>query len=425
MNMANGALNLVSVSTLVSAPVPTPVSTPVERSLVSQDLEKWWDDLGASATATQNIADVEQVWRQLEKSGIESPGQSLDFTKAWIARFNVPRSEQLYITGEARGKIVALLPLKRVKRFGARVLTWFSGSHVGCNAPLIDHDLFKALSVEERQDVWQRMRRAMIDTDLVCLHSIPDIRAGEFFGGLGEAIEVEKLYRSVFENWDECQKTQRTRSRKKHDKQQGTKLRAMGKVTFEELEPGHEKANAALDIMFAQKADRFMQQGIDDPFSCSEVRGFYRDIFHDDNGLNGKLHVLSLDDEIVAVLYNLAHGNMMFALISSMSERVELRPGSPGKQNILNAMRSIFESGFKTCDMGAGFSDEKRHWCNETITLRTHYVPLTTRGAWIAKLHRFKYRLRKAIKDNRRLFDTFKSARSVRSAASRKSKAKA
>lgn len=416
MNMNDGMLNLVSVSAPVSA------FASVERSLDSHNLEKWWDDFGASATATQNIADVEQVWRQLEKSGIESPGQSVDFTKAWIARFNIPQSEQLYITGEARGKIVALLPLKRVKRMGARVLTWFSGSHVGCNAPLIDHDLFKTLSVEERKDVWLRMSRAMIDTDLVCLHAIPDIGAGEFFGGLGEAIEVEKLYRSVFENWDECQKTQRTRSRKKHDKQQGAKLRAMGEVSFEELGPDHEKANAALDIMFAQKADRFIQQGIDDPFSCAEVREFYRDMFHDDNGLKGKLHVLSLDEEIVAVRYNLAHGDTMFALISSMSERVELRPGSPGKQNILNAMRSIFESGFKTCDMGAGFSDEKRHWCNEAIVLRTHYVPLTTWGAWIAKLHRFKYRLRKTIKDNRRLFDTFKSARSV---ASRKSKAKA
>lgn len=406
--MTDDSLNLVSVS------------IPNEESLVSPKLGIWWDDLGACATATQNIADVEQVWRELEKSGIESPGQSLDFTKSWIARFNIPQSEQLYITGEARGRIVALLPLKRVKRMGARVLTWFSGAHVGCNAPLIDRDLFTALSIDERNGVWQRMRRAMIGADLVCLHAIPDIGAGEFFGGLGEAIEVEKLYRSVFDNWDACQKTQRTRSRKKHDKQQGAKLRAMGEVSFEEIESGDDKANSALDIMFAQKATRFTQQGIENPFSDFEVREFYRDIFHDNKELKGKLHVLNLDDEIIAVRYNLAHGDKMYSLISSMSERTELRPGSPGKQNILNAMQTIFENDYKTCDMGAGFSDEKRHWCNQTITLRTHYLPLTTWGGWIAKLHRFKYRLRKTIKDNRRLFATFKSARLV---AKRKNKA--
>lgn len=381
--------------------------------VVQQKQNGWWGNLGASAAVTRDISQVESVWRTLEEGGIQSPGQSIDFTKAWIKRFQIPVEEQLYVTGEAGGRVVALLPLRRVRRFGADVLTWFAGYHVGCNAPLIDHAAFDKLSVEERAQVWSRMRRALIGADLVCLQSLPDIGEGGYYAGLGQSIGVEVLYRSEFESWELCKTTQLTRSRKKHDKQQGAKLAAMGKVSFGELSSGDSEADKALETLFTQKAARFEQWGIEDPFADEKMRAFYRDIFHDNKGLGGKLHVLSLDGEIVAVRYNLAHGNKIFSLISSMSERADLRPGSPGKQNILRAMQAIFEDGFIVCDMGAGYSDEKRHWCNKTIDLRTHYIPLNTKGAMIAKLHRFKHRVRKFIKERDWLFNRVKSVRAI------------
>ncbi|MCF6303447.1 MAG: GNAT family N-acetyltransferase, partial [Devosiaceae bacterium] len=344
--------------------------------------------------------------------GIQSPGQSIDFTKAWIKRFQIPVEDQLYVTREARGKVVALLPLKRVRRSGVDILTWFAGYHVGCNAPLIDHAVFDKLSFEERKQVWSRMRRTMIGADLVCLQSLPDIGEGGYFSTLGQSIDVEVLYRSEYESWEACKTKQLTRSRRKHDKQQGAKLAAIGEVSFEELRSGDARADKALTTLFAQKARRFEHWGIDDPFADEQVQKFYRDMFHENKGLSGKLHVLSLDNEIVAVRYNLAQGNRIFSLISSMSDRADLRPGSPGKQNILRAMQAIFEGGYAVCDMGAGYSDEKRHWCNKTIKLRTHYIPLNTKGALVARLHRLKYRVRKFIKEKDWLFNLVKLARS-------------
>ena len=385
----------------------------VARDILGAEQSNWWENLGISVAVTKDIAQVEEVWRQLEKGGIQSPGQSIDFTKAWIKRFQIPLEDQLYITGEARGKVVALLPLKRVRRAGLNILTWFAGYHVGCNAPLIDYGAFDRLSEKERNQVWHRMRRAMLGADLVCLQSLPDIGRGKYFSGLGKSIDVEVLYRSEFESWEACRTTQLTRSRRKHDKQQGAKLAAMGEVKFEELVPGDSRADEALATLFAQKAARFAQWGIEDPFADKNMRDLYKDMFHENKGLSGKLHVLSLDDEIVAVRYNLAYGDMVFSLISSMSERMELRPGSPGKQNIRRAMQAIFEAGYRVCDMGAGFSDEKRQWCNSVINLRTHYIPLNTRGALIARAHRFKCRMRKFIKEREELFNLVKSVRSI------------
>lgn len=378
--------------------------------------EDWWAQTGASVTSTQNIEDIEAVWSALEETGIESPGQSLAFTKAWIEKFDIPRSEQLFVTGTANGKTIALMPLLRRREYGTNLLTWFHGSHVGCNMPILDQDAFGKLSIDERATLWSQMQRGMFGADMVYLHFVPELAGGEYFGALGTSSEVECLYRAEFDNWDACDKTQRTRSRRKHDKQQGKKLDAMGEVTFEEICSGSD-ATDIMKLLFAQKSVRFSEWGVEDPFADPEVQQFYIDIFNRsaplDEKLTGKLHVLRLDGEIISIRYNLEHGDRMFAMISSMSDDESLRPGSPGKQNILRAMQRIFSSDHKLCDMGAGFSDEKRHWCNTTIALRNHYIPLTAKGRLVAKTHEIRGSVRSAVKANKSLFNLAKSARSL------------
>ncbi len=372
----------------------------------------WWAGLGLSVTATQNIEDIETEWRELEAQGIQSPGQSIDFIKAWIKRFDIPKHEQLYVTGSARGRLVALMPLVRERRMGANILTWFAGAHVGCGAPLIDKKVFDELDADARGKIWLQMRRGMFGADLLLLNAVPRFENDDYFAELGESVETEKLYRSEYESWELCERGQRTRTRRKHDKQQGAKLAAMGKVSFEVLAPGDD-FEEALKTLFAQKAVRFKEWGVEDPFADENVQQFYADIFRGENGLSGRLHVLRLDGEIVAVRYNLVHGQHNFALISSMSARAELHPGSPGKQNILRAMQAIFEDGNTACDMGEGYSDEKRHWCNVTISLHTHYLALSRRGELVGKLHRLKEQARNKIKNNEHLFKMFKAARAT------------
>jgi len=348
----------------------------------------WWRDLGNSVCATSNIADVEHVWRRFESTGIVSPGQSLDFIKAWISRFEIAPENQLYVTGQARGKTVALLPLKRVRRFGVDVLTWFSGAHVGCNAPLIDRELFAKLSVLERINVWRQMQRGMFGADLVYLHGVPAFEGEDYFAQLGRFVGQDCLYRSVFDDWQACATEQHTRSRRKHDRQQGAKLKAMGTIEFVELTEADAGVAEALATMFAQKAARFKQWGVENPFNEPRVREFYRDLMLGDNELQGKLHVLRLNGEIIAVRYNLAHQKTMFSLISSMSEREELKYGSPGKQNVLNSIKHTFNANYTVYDMGAGYSDEKRHWCNTIVPLRTHYVALSSKGESVTRVGR-------------------------------------
>lgn len=362
--------------------------------------------------ATRKLADVETLWRTLEAPGIDSPGQSFAFIKLWIAALGIAEADQLYLVGEVDGAPVALLPLLRRRARGIRLLSWFPGSHVGCNAPLVDTTRLRAMSPTERSTLWHKMRASAVGADLLYLKSVPEhiVEGVDLFAELGRSLTAETLYRARFASWDEANATQRTKSRRKHDRQQGDRLEAMGEVAFEEIESG-DKARVVLEIMFRQRAARFRDMGVPDPFTAADIRRFYDWTVQRDSGVAVKLHVLWLNGDVAAVRYNIAASDRLFCLISSMSDDPAIQAGSPGKQCLLRVMQTVFDAGYRVFDMGAGLTDEKRHWCNEQIPVRHHYLPLTRRGALAASAHHSWQTLRGRIKSDEKLSRAARSAR--------------
>src|SRR5204862_3583925 len=89
-------------------------------------------------TATHRPADVESMWRSLTEKSVESPGQSIGFIRLWIKALNIAERDQFYVVAHLDDTPIALVPLQRRWDKGARVLSWFPGAHVGCNAPIVD-----------------------------------------------------------------------------------------------------------------------------------------------------------------------------------------------------------------------------------------------------------------------------------------------
>lgn len=362
---------------------------------------------------THRLGDVEAAWRTLSAT-IESPGQSVDFIRLWIAAHGIPEADQLFVLAREGEAPLALVPLHRHSRVGLRTLGWFPGSHVGCGAPLVDRDRLAAMGSARRRKLWLDMLRGIEGADLVHLRAVPELKVGgvDIFAELGRTMASDMLYRAHFQSFDEADKTQRNKSRRKHDRQQGEKLDAMGAVTFDEIGNG-ETAVAVLDVMFRQRAARFREMGVADPFAVHAVRAFYESTARTASGTVVKLHVLRLNGEIVATRYNIVHGDRLFCLISSMSEDPALRPGSPGKQCLLRVMQTMFDEGFRVFDMGEGETDEKRHWCNERIPVSHRFVPITRRGAMMMGLERSAVALRHRIKSDPRLLALAKTVRGL------------
>jgi CelD/BcsL family acetyltransferase involved in cellulose biosynthesis len=358
-----------------------------------------------TVSQTHRIEDAEVVWRALAADGVESPGQSYAFVRRWIEAQKIPARDQLFVLAELDGRPMALLPLWRRRRVGGSFYSWFPGAHVGCNAPLVDRKRLAAMSPAERIGFWQAVGRRIEGADLVHLQAVPQEALGleNPFAGLGRALPAETLYRSVFSSFAEADAVQRSKSRRKHDRQQGEKLAAMGEIDFDVVTPG-EAAGPVLEEMFRQRARRFVVMGIRDPFAPEDVARFYRDTVAPGSDVDVKLHVLRLDGAIVAVRYSIAAGDRLFCLISAMSDDPAVQPGSPGKQCLLRMMQAIFDEGFRVLDMGAGFSDEKRHWCNRQIALDNFYLPLTTKGRLMLGVHGLWHKARRRIKSNERLY---------------------
>jgi CelD/BcsL family acetyltransferase involved in cellulose biosynthesis len=175
--------------------------------------------------------------------------------------------------------------------------------------------------------------------------------------------------------------------------------------------------------MFRQRAARFRAMGVFDPFARPEIRGFYDNTARPGSGVEIKLHLLRLNGAITAIRYNIVQGKRLFCLISSMSDDETIQTGSPGKQCLLRVMQTEFDAGFEMFDMGAGFTDEKRHWCNVAVPVRQHYQPVTTRGALAAEAHRNWAVWRQRIKSDVRLLKFAKSVRGLLVRASNKAPA--
>ncbi len=168
-----------------------------------------------------------------------------------------------------------------------------------------------------------------------------------------------------------------------------------------------------IDTMFAQRARRFEQQGIADPFRKPGVRAFYDALRRPDSGVSIKVHVLRLNGEIVAVRFNVEDNGTLFCLISSISDDPAIQAGSPGKQCLLRVMQTVFDAGYTSFDMGAGLTDEKRHWCNEKLPLNGHNQPLTVLGRVVLYAHAAYLRARRRIKTDPVLLHLAKSYRQL------------
>lgn len=358
-----------------------------------------------------DIEAVAPLWAQFERVSPVSPGQAIAFVRHWVAAHHIPRADQFYIVIESSAGPLALLPLWRHRQRGVRTLRFFPGSHVGANQPLVCPTRYAQLSALERQALWSGAARSIRGADLMLLDAVPhSAGTGDAFAQLGTSLPVETLYRAEFANFAEADRVQRSKSRRKHDRQQSEKLEAMGQVGFEAVRNGPE-AVALLDVLFSQRARRFALLGIRNPFAEPSVRAFYDAIAAAGSGVDVVLHVLRLDGEPVALRYSIDFAGTLYCLISSMSDEPSIQPGSPGKQCLLRVMQQVFDAGWHAFDMGAGFTDEKRHWCNVQVPLRRHYLALSPIGMLAGVLDRTRIALKRRIKSNPELLAFAKKLR--------------
>lgn len=366
-------------------------------------------------TVTSDIYEVEPQWRALEAFGIQSPGQSFDFVRSWVEQCEIPLQRQFYVTAYCNREPFVVLPLMMTRRLGATVLTWFVGSHVACNGPLINTAIMSKLSEDERKEFWRTLVRALPPSDAVYM---PGVLTGEniefeAFEGQSKKPVCDYVYRTEFDSWEEADKERRDRKRRRRDKQHRQKLDALGKVELKSFELPDEIGHP-LKTVFAQKRVRFEQLDIEDPFADEKVRAAYADVFTTANSVRPIIYALCLDGEVISARYCIAHQRKLFMLISSMTDDTGVMAGSPGNQCLLEVLKTeLNDDGFNLVDIGVGEADEKRRWCNVKQPVCTCFIPRTVKGWAFFVAQAGIERLKMIVKGNAKLFAFYKTIRGI------------
>ena len=151
--------------------------------------------------------------------------------------------------------------------------------------------------------------------------------------------------------------------------------------------------------------------GVFDPFAIPMIRAFYDNTAREDSGVPVKLHVMRLNGEIVAVRYNIVHGDRLFCLISSMSDDPAIQNGSPGKQCLLRVMQTVFDAGLSHLRHGRGPHRREAPLvqCADpgAPPLHAHHAAA---ARFAAQAHRGFHTLRRRIKNDERLLGWAKCA---------------
>lgn len=363
-----------------------------------------------SIQISERIDDVAGAWAALERDHAVLPSQKLGLIRAWIESRAVEPKDCIFVSIAMAERPLLIVPLRRRRAVGVRMATWFTGEHLGAYAPLADLAAWGAIAEVERKRVWRQALALIPGCDLVHMPDVPASLADAL--GMAQAFEgmaqADSVHVARYPDWTSCDAERRDKHRRKVDRQQGNKLAARGEVRFESVEAG-DAADEIIETMFCQRAERFRVQGIRDPFRCETIKDFYKRAMGEADGV---LHVLRLKGEVIAVRYNLRAGGGLFSLITSMHPSPELQSGSPGKQNLLHAMQTVFNDGAAFIDMGKGESEEKRLWCNEAVPLMNFRHALSPAGHLAAAGLAVGERAKGSIKSRPELFDMYRKLRS-------------
>ena len=116
----------------------------------------------------------------------------IDFIRLWIKALGIAERDQFYVVAHMDGAPIALVPLQRRWDKGARVLSWFPGPHVGCNAPVVDIARLQTLSSDERRRLWIKLLRSFRGADVVYMKAVPQLVVDgiDLFAEMGQILKA-------------------------------------------------------------------------------------------------------------------------------------------------------------------------------------------------------------------------------------------
>jgi CelD/BcsL family acetyltransferase involved in cellulose biosynthesis len=354
-----------------------------------------------TVSVVDDLAEVEDLWRGFELDAIATPFQNFDWVAAYattVSREEGHRTCAL-LGRDTDGDLAFILPLEIGDHMGARVASMPGGTHANVQMPL--------MSTSGSRLSPRAVRRALVQTaremggiDAVHFRAQPRAWAGRRNPFASMALSTgERLY-SLALDGDPVSTLDRVvgPSWRKKLRQKRRRLESLGRVAYRAAASPRE-ADAILATFFVQKAERFKEQHIPNPFIGATQEFLHRAARAAGDGhVALDLHALTLDSRIVAVFGATSDERSACGMFNSFARDPELLRTSVGHLLLVDVIGHYARTGRRHFDLGVGEAEYKATFCDSADPIVETILPVTMAGLAYAALASATLAVKRVIK---------------------------
>ncbi|KMO34041.1 acyl-CoA acyltransferase [Methylobacterium aquaticum] len=351
-----------------------------------------------------SLAAAEAPWRALETAPgvVMTPYQRFDWVAACAGILPAGARPCPVLLRDPAGRPQALLPLFVHREAGIRVGRVIGGRHANYHMPLFAGPEAMALAPDAYTAA---LRRAGARAGIDVIH-LPD--QPRLWNGLpnplaqGSASPSDAYGLALEADPDAVLKRVLSGDARRKLRQKEKWLVAAHGPVAHRVAADQAEGEAILSAYLAQKAVRFAQAGIADPFADPAARAFLRDA-HRAGAL--ELHALRTEDgRILATFVGAVDATRFSGMLTSFDPDPSLARFSPGDLLLQALIRDQALRGRTAFDLGVGEARYKASVCDETIALVDAVIPVSLRGRAYGAVTEAGARLKRRIKRDPRLW---------------------
>lgn len=383
---------------VVADRAPSPSASPALRQ--ENEARPW-----ARIIVSGDLAALEADWRALEADALVTPYQAYDWVRPFVT--TIGRAEEMDFRfvriEDSQGALLALFPLVVARRFGTRFAEFIGGKHANYHMALYRPDFAEALDATAAQQLLREIGAAIGGIDALFLINQPTAWRGIANppARLAAGQSPSRAYKLALEPGD-CDGTLRRSMSKHARKKMTTKRNRFAEFGPSELVQARSDAEIerVLDAFLAQKAARFAQLGLPDPFATPAIRAFLRDGALAQAGRSPAIELYSLDlsGRSVATYVGAVQGKRFSGMATSFDLGSEAARTSPGEILLIELIKRKCRAGVTMFDLGVGEARYKTTICDDSDELVDTFVPLTAKGRAYAGYSQAKRALKRRIK---------------------------
>jgi CelD/BcsL family acetyltransferase involved in cellulose biosynthesis len=366
-----------------------------------------------------DLADVEGIWRDFERSAACTVFQNFDYLASWLRHIgtNERIAPAIVVIEHPIGDVQAILPLAIYGQGFVRRLSWIGQDLCDYLAPLLTPE-FARLEPHRFRALWREIDKLMQSDfrfrhDWVELRKMPS-RIESFanpFAVLPNTSHPSPGHIAILsDNWESYYRNRRTAKARKQDRSKLARLSELGDVRLYEPVDSQD-IKQTLETLFAQKADGLHRKGIPDLFDRPGYREFFLDIARNTR-LHNIVHVsaLTVGSALAAINLGLEYkGRYSLLLISYDRSFARL---SPGVIHLNKLLERAINRDLTEFDFLVGEQRLKLEWADKDVELYDHISASTMRGMVPAFSRRLLTRTKRVVKQTPWLWSAFQSLRS-------------